>query len=239
MRIYIEDNYDAMSVRAAGIIAAEVTVNPACVLGLATGTTPIGIYEQLIRKYEQGELDFSEVTTVNLDEYCGLDGNSPHSYRYFMNHTLFDHINIDKDNTFVPDGMTKDMEETCENYDALIESMGGTDLQLLGLGQNGHIGFNEPGEFIAETHPVELSENTIKANARLFDDISQVPTMAVTMGLKSIMSARTVLLVVNGKQKSMALKKALFGPITPKVPASILQLHPNLIVVADKEALPV
>ena len=237
MRLYIENDYDAMSRRAAGIIGSLVIQKPDCVLGLATGTTPIGIYKELAEGYKRGDLDFKSVKSLNLDEYCGLEGTHPQSYRYFMNTNLFEHINIDIASTHVPDGMAKDYVAAGEEYDRLIASHGGIDLQLLGLGQNGHIGFNEPGEFIRQTHPVELTANTIEANSRLFDDISQVPTSAITMGLWGIMTSRQVLLVANGRNKAKALNAALYGPITPEVPASILQLHPNLIVVCDKEAV--
>jgi glucosamine-6-phosphate deaminase len=238
MRIYREQNYDTMSERAAQIIGALVLQKPGCVLGLATGSTPIGTYQRLIDAYEKRILDFSKVKTVNLDEYRGLDGTNKESYRYYMNHNLFDHINIDKANTHVPDGMAADGAAAGRAYDEMMAELGGTDLQLLGLGQNGHIGFNEPGQFIAGTHVVKLTESTIKANSRLFDDISQVPREAITMGMRGIMTSREILLIANGPKKAKALEAALYGPITSDVPASILQLHPNLIVVCDEEALP-
>ena len=238
MRIYRENDYEAMSRRAASIIGSLIIQKPDCVLGLATGSTPIGTYKKLVEAYEKGDLDFSKVKTVNLDEYRGLDGSNDQSYRYFMNDNLFDHVNIDKANTNVPNGLAEDGEVAGKAYDEIIASFGGSDLQLLGLGENGHIGFNEPGEFIAATHVVKLTQSTIEANSRLFNDISEVPTSAITMGMWGIMTSKCVLLIANGPKKTDALTKALFGPITPDVPASILQLHPNLIVVADKEALP-
>lgn len=238
MRIYREANYEAMSRRAAQIIGSLILQQPDCVLGLATGSTPIGTYQNLVAANKAGDIDFARVQTVNLDEYRGLDGSNEQSYRYFMNCHLFNHVNIDKARTHVPDGMAADGAAAGRAYDELIESLGGTDLQLLGLGQNGHIGFNEPGEFIAGTHVVQLTQNTIEANSRLFNDISEVPTSAITMGLRSIMTSRCILLVANGPKKADALHKALYGPITAEVPASILQLHPNVIVVADAEALP-
>lgn len=238
MRIYRERNYETMSRRAAMIIESVMIRQPECVLGLATGSTPIGIYQHLIAANHAGDICFAGVRTVNLDEYRGLDGTHEQSYRYFMNTQLFDHVDIDKANTYVPDGMAEDGERECREYDALVRHLGGTDLQLLGLGQNGHIGFNEPGEFVADTHIVQLTQNTIEANSRLFHDISEVPTSAITMGLRSIMTSRCVLLVANGSKKADALHRAIYGPITPEIPASILQLHPNVIVVADEEALP-
>lgn len=234
MRLFIEKDYDAMSRRAATVIGSLIVQKPDCVLGLATGSTPIGTYRNLVKAYEDGILDFSRVRTANLDEYKGLFGDDDQSYRYFMNKNLFDHVNINKADTHVPSGIGDDDPA---NYDRLVESMGGTDLQLLGLGENGHIGFNEPGEFIKPTHEVQLTESTIKANSRLFEKIEDVPTSAVTMGMGCIMQSRCILLIANGPKKKDALTKALYGPITPDVPASILQLHPNLIVVADKEAL--
>ena len=238
MRIYREKDYEAVSRRAAAIIGSMIIQKPDCVLGLATGSTPIGAYQKLIEAYQSGDLDFAAVRTVNLDEYRGLDGTNDQSYRYFMNHQLFDHVNIDKANTFVPDGMAADGEAAGKAYDEMLQSLGGTDLQLLGLGENGHIGFNEPGAFIADTHIVNLTRSTIEANSRLFRDISEVPTQAITMGLRGIMTSKEVLLVVNGPKKAAALRGALYGPVTPDLPASVLQLHPNLIVVCDEAALP-
>ncbi|MBR3645793.1 MAG: glucosamine-6-phosphate deaminase, partial [Lachnospiraceae bacterium] len=188
--------------------------------------------------YNKGDLDFSEVTTINLDEYKGLSPDNDQSYRYFMNQNLFNHINIDKNNTYVPDGLEPDSEKACSKYNEIIRSNGGVDLQLLGLGNNGHIGFNEPGEaFEKETHCVKLTESTINANARFFEKIEDVPTEAYTMGIKAIMQARKIVVVVNGAQKAQIVKEAFFGPVTPKVPASVLQLHNDVTLVGDKEAL--
>jgi glucosamine-6-phosphate deaminase len=238
MRIYIARDYQDLSRKAANIISAQVIMKPDCVLGLATGSSPIGAYKQLVEWYEKGDLDFSEVRTVNLDEYKGLTGDNKESYRYFMNTNLFDHVNIDKANTNVPNGMAKNVEAECRRYDELIRSLGGIDLQLLGIGRNGHIGFNEPEEaFEKETHVVALTQSTIDANSRLFDDPDDVPRYALTMGIKSIMQARRVLLIASGEDKADAIHKSLFGPVTPQVPASILQMHNNLTVVADKAAL--
>ena len=225
-------DYADMSRKAANIIGAQVVSKPNCVLGLATGSTPIGTYKQLIEWYEKGDLDFSEVKSINLDEYVGLTGDHDQSYRYFMNTNLFNHVNIDKAKTNVPSGVAEDLEAECERYDALIESMGGIDLQLLGIGHNGHIGFNEPADsFVVPTHVVELGETTINANARFFSSADEVPKKAVTMGIKAIMQAKKVLLIANGKDKKDIVEKALYGPVTPEVPASILQFHPDLTVV--------
>ena len=238
MKIISAKNYDAMSRQAANIIAAQIILKPDCVLGLATGGTPVGTYKELIAKYEAGELDFSAVKTVNLDEYVGLDVTSDQSYIYFMRDNLFDHVNIDLANTNVPCGTAPDPDAESLRYDALIRSYGGIDLQLLGLGPNGHIGFNEPDDhFPVGTHKVTLTDATIQANKRFFEKEEDVPRSAITMGIGSIMGARKVLMVVNGKGKAEIVKKAFFGPVTPEVPASILQLHPDFTLVADEEAL--
>ena len=232
MRVIETKSYAELSRKAANLISAQVLSKPDSVLGLATGSTPIGTYKQLIEWYEKGDLDFSEVKSINLDEYVGLTGDHDQSYRYFMNTNLFNHVNIDKSKTNVPSGVAEDLEAECERYDALIESMGGIDLQLLGIGHNGHIGFNEPADsFVVPTHVVELGETTINANARFFSSADEVPKKAVTMGIKAIMQAKKVLLIANGKDKKEIVEKALYGPVTPEVPASILQFHPDLTVV--------
>lgn len=236
--IYKAKDYKELSRKAANIISAQIIMKPSCVLGLATGTSPIGIYNQLTEWYEKGDLDFSEVSTVNLDEYIGLDAANPQSYRYFMNTNLFDRVNIDIHNTNVPNGMAEDLEGECDSYDNLIHVLGGIDLQLLGLGHNGHIGFNEPGEsFEKGTHIVDLSPSTIDANSRLFESKEDVPRRAITMGIRTIMQAGIVLLVASGKDKAYIVRDAFWGKISPEVPASVLQLHKNLIVVADEDAL--
>jgi len=238
MRIISAKDYEAMSRQAANIIAAQILLKPDCVLGLATGGTPVGTYKELIAKYEAGELDFSTVKSVNLDEYVGLDENSDQSYVYFMRDNLFHHVNIDLANTNVPNGIAADPDAESARYDALIRSYGGIDLQLLGLGPNGHIGFNEPDDhFPVGTHKVTLTEATIQANKRFFEKEEDVPRFAITMGIGAIMNARKILMVVNGKGKAEIVKKAFFGPVTPEVPASILQLHPDFTLVADEEAL--
>ena len=238
MRIIEVKNYDEMSKQAAEIIAAKITLNPNCHLGLATGSTPVGTYEYLIKKYKNNELDFSNVHSVNLDEYKGLSGDHDQSYRYFMDTNLFNHVNINKENTFVPNGLADNGEEECKRYNALVESIGGVDLQLLGIGINGHIGFNEPDEELHSTvHCVALTESTIKANARFFATEDEVPKYAYTMGVGNIMSAKTILLLASSASKADAIYKTCFGPITTNVPASLLQLHPNVIIIADSDAL--
>ena len=232
MKFITVDTYAELSKKAANLIAAQILSKPECVLGLATGSTPIGTYDNLTKMYEEGDLDFSTVTSVNLDEYVGLDGSNDQSYRWFMNHYLFDRVNIDKANTSVPGGTVSDLAAEGAAYDAKIKALGGIDLQLLGIGLDGHIGFNEPDtRFIAETHEVELHPSTIEANARFFNDISEVPTKAITMGMGAIMQAKKVVLIANGPKKKEIVEKAFFGPITPEVPASILQLHPDVTVI--------
>lgn len=238
MKIIRAKDYNDMSRKAANIISAQIIMKPDCVLGLATGSTPIGAYEQLVEWYRKGDLDFSGVTTINLDEYKGISRENPQSYYYFMNEKLFDKVNINKENTYLPEGMEPDSEIACQKYDKIIHSIGGVDLQLLGLGHNGHIGFNEPGiAFEKETHCVNLSERTIKANMRFFAEEKDVPRQAYTMGIKTIMSAQKILVVVSGEDKAEIVKTAFFGPITPAVPASVLQLHNDVTVIADEAAL--
>ena len=238
MKIYKAKDYKDMSRKAANIISAQVIMKPNCVLGLATGSTPIGTYDQLVEWYSKGDLDFSEVTTVNLDEYKGLPRTNDQSYYYFMHQHLFDRVNIDPDRTNVPNGMEPDAEKECGRYEELIRSLGGVDLQLLGLGHNGHIGFNEPGEaFEKETHCVDLTESTIEANKRFFASADDVPKQAYTMGIKTIMQAKKILVVVNGEAKADIVERAFFGPVTPEVPASILQMHNDVTLVGDEAAL--
>ena len=238
MRIYQEKDYNAVSRRAASIIAAQVVSKPDCVLGLATGSTPVGAYQQLVKWYEQGDLSFAQVRSVNLDEYCGLAPGHDQSYRYFMQANLFDHVNIKPENTNVPNGLAEDSEAECRRYEALIDSLGGIDLQLLGIGHNGHIGFNEPcAEFPKATHVVDLTQSTIDANARFFASADEVPRQALTMGIRCIMQARKVLVVASGEDKAEIVCRAFSGPVTPEVPASILQLHPDFTLVGDRAAL--
>lgn len=238
MKVIKVKNYDEMSKTAANIIGAQVITKPDCVLGLATGSTPIGTYKKLIEKYENGDLDFSGVKTANLDEYKGLPRDVEQSYYYFMNDNLFKHINIDMDNTNIPDGTAADGTAECKKYEDVIKELGGVDLQLLGIGHDGHIGFNEPDdEFPRETHCVDLTEMTIEANKRFFSSIDEVPRQAYTMGIGTIMNARKVVLMASGKDKAAIMKAALYGPVTPQVPASILQFHPDAIIIADEDAL--
>ncbi len=238
MRIYKTKNYDEMSRKAANIISAQMILKPESVLGLATGSSPIGTYKQLIEWYKKGDLDFSQIRSINLDEYKGLDASNDQSYAYFMRHNLFDHVNIQPANTYIPNGMEKDVEKECARYNKIIHKLGGIDLQLLGIGSNGHIGFNEPSDsFAKETHCVDLTNATIQANARFFDSIDEVPKQAYTTGIKNIMNAKHILLIANGENKADALYRSLFGPITPACPASILQLHDDVSIVADEAAL--
>ena len=224
--------YDELSFKGATLIAAQIVQKPNCVLGLATGSSPVGIYKNLVKWNKDGIIDFSKVTSVNLDEYAGLKGDHPQSYRYFMQDNLFNHVNIDPKNTYVPNGCAADYAKECENYDAMIADMGGTDLQLLGIGLDGHIGFNEPADhFEGATHLVDLHPSTIEANARFFTSADEVPKQAVTMGMTSIMRAKKILLIANGAAKKDILMKACYGPITPQVPASLLQLHPDVTVI--------
>lgn len=226
------ESYEEMSRLAANILAAQVVSKPNCVLGLATGSTPVGAYKKLAEYCDSGDVDFSNVTTVNLDEYAGLDVSNDQSYRYFMNDNLFNHINIKKENTYVPNGCAADLVEEGHRYDKLIEDLGGIDIQLLGIGVDGHIGFNEPDDcFTKETHPVKLDPSTIEANARFFESADDVPREAITMGMGAIMGAKKILLVANGKNKKDILESACFGKITPENPASILQLHPDVTII--------
>ena len=232
MKYIVVNTYDELSNKAADLIAAQILVKPNCVLGLATGSSPVGTYKRLIEDNKAGKIDFSTVTSVNLDEYVGLDGSNDQSYRYFMNDNLFNHVNIDKVKTFVPNGCAADLAAEGEAYDAMIKELGGIDLQLLGIGLDGHIGFNEPDAyFTGPTHEVKLDESTIEANARFFASKEEVPTTAITMGMLSIMQAKKVLLIANGAKKKAIVEKAFFGPIDPQVPASILQLHPDVTVI--------
>lgn len=238
MRIIRTDSYEQMSRAAANLIAAQMLLRPDCVLGLATGSSPVGIYQQLVESYNKGDLDFSRVRTVNLDEYAGLEAGHPQSYACFMRDNLFRHVNIAPEHTSIPDGMAADAPAECSRYDQLIRSLGGVGLQLLGIGNNGHIGFNEPDDrFSMGTRLVELSESTRQANRRFFDSIDQVPTHAFSMGIRDILQAKRVVMVASGEGKAQAVKAAFSGPVTPRVPASILQYHPDFVLVADSAAL--
>lgn len=238
MRVYRTEDYQSMSRKAAAIIAAQIISNPTSVLGLATGSTPIGTYQQLIQWYQNGDLSFAQVQSVNLDEYCGLPETHDQSYRYFMQHNLFDHVDINNENTYVPNGMAEDIQAECNRYNQIIQKLGGIDLQLLGMGHNGHIGFNEPAPaFELGTHCVDLAESTIQANARFFASMEEVPRKALTMGIRNIMHARRILVVVSGEDKADIVLRAFHGSVTPEIPASVLQLHPDVILVGDRAAL--
>lgn len=238
MKVIHATDYKDMSRKVANIISAQVILQPASKLGLATGTTPIGAYQQLIKWYEKGDVDFSDVSTYNLDEYRGLSGDDPQSYRYFMNHEFFDHINIDKARTHVPDGSNPNAQEACAAYDALVKKAGYVDLQLLGIGRNGHIGFNEPAEaFSKGTECVDLTPSTIEANSRLFEHEEDVPRQAYTMGVQTIMHAKMIVVAASGSDKAEAVYNMIYGAVSPECPASILQLHTNCVVVADDAAL--
>ena len=238
MKLYRANDYYDMSRKAANILSAQVIMKPNCVLGLATGSSPVGIYKQLVEWYKKGDLDFSKVKTVNLDEYKGLTRENDQSYYHFMQENLFQHVNISLANTHIPDGIETDAAKEAARYEEVIRELGGLDLQLLGIGHNGHIGFNEPSDiFPKDTHIVDLQESTIEANKRFFKSADQVPRQAYTMGIGTIMRAKKILLVASGEDKAEILYKALCGPVSSLVPASILQLHPDVIVVADDQAL--
>lgn len=236
MRYFEVESYAEMSRKAANLISAQIIYKPDSVLGLATGSSPIGTYKLLVDRFKSGDIDFSEITSVNLDEYIGLDPNNENSYRRFMNDNLFSHVNIDAARTFVPDGLAADPDAECQKYDERIKTLGGIDIQLLGIGLDGHIGFNEPCDhFEKSTHVVDLDESTITANARFFESREQVPRQAITMGMGAIMNAKKILLIANGYAKRDILNKAFYGGITPEVPASILQLHPDVTVIFSKQ----
>ncbi len=237
MRVIITENYEEMSKRAAKIIAEQIKRKPNSVLGLATGSTPLGTYKELIRMHREEGLDFSKVVTFNLDEYYGLAPTHPQSYHYFMFENLFNHININPRNVHIPDGLAKDIKAFCENYEEEIRRAGGIDLQLLGIGRDGHIAFNEPGSpLMGRTTIIALAEETIKDNARFFKSEAEVPRLAITMGCGTIMEARKIILLANGEGKADAIAATVEGPITSQITASILQMHPNAIIIVDEAA---
>lgn len=237
MKLIITKNYEELSKKAADEMADIIKSNPKAILGLATGGSPMGMYKELIKMNKEGKVDFSNVTTVNLDEYIGLSGDHPQSYRYFMNENLFNHINIDKTNTYVPNGLAKNIEEECKEYDARITELGGTDVQLLGIGNNGHIAFNEPdNELLSGTHLTKLTEETIKANARFFESVDEVPTQALTMGLGGIMRSKKIIVIASGESKAEAVKAMVSGKISTNMPASMLQMHRDVTVIVDEAA---
>ncbi|MBS4535268.1 glucosamine-6-phosphate deaminase [Clostridium sp. D2Q-14] len=237
MRIIKVKDYQGMSKKVAIIMASQINMKSDCVLGLATGDTPLGMYNELVYMYKEGLIDFKDVITFNLDEYYGIPKDNSQSYKYYMNKNFFNHINIDLENTHIPNGMTDDIEEECRRYDNLIKKMGNIDIQVLGIGRNGHIGFNEPDiQFESCTHLVELDEGTVKANSRFFDNIEDVPKKAISMGIKNIMHAKKIILMASGEEKADAVKKAVEGSISPEVPASVLQLHPDAYLILDEAA---
>lgn len=237
MELIIVDTYEEMSRKAAEILADQIKKKEDSILGLATGSTPEGMYAELANMYKENKINFEKITTFNLDEYLGLEEDNEQSYHYFMDKHLLGKVNIKKENINIPAGISNDIFKTAKEYDEKIESLGGIDVQILGIGVNGHIGFNEPGDvFVAETHKVDLSQETIDANSRFFEKVEDIPRQAITMGMKTIMTAKKVILIANGTSKANAIKITLKGPITPQVPASILQLHRDLIVIVDKEA---
>ncbi len=237
MKLIITKNYEELSKKAADEMAEIIKNNPKAILGLATGGSPMGMYKELIKMNSEGSVDFSNVTTVNLDEYIGLSGDHPQSYRYFMNENLFNHINIDKNNTYVPNGLAENIEEECKEYDSRITELGGTDVQLLGIGNNGHIAFNEPdNELLSGTHLTKLTEETIKANARFFESVDEVPTQALTMGLGGIMRSKKIIVIASGESKAEAVKAMVSGKISTNMPASMLQMHRDVTVIVDEAA---
>ena len=237
MEVIVKKNYEEMSKAAATLFAAEIMENPKTILGLATGSTPVGLYKELVKMYEAGDLDFSQITTFNLDEYVGLAPENDQSYHYFMNDHLFDHVNINKENVHVPDGVGFEAGEAGKAYEELMAKTGQVEIQLLGLGCNGHIGFNEPAdEFTKVTGEIDLTDSTIEANKRFFEKKEDVPRKAVSMGIGTIMRAKKIVLLVNGENKAEILKEVVNGPVTPKVPGSILQFHPHVTVICDEEA---
>lgn len=238
MKIIEVQDYAEMSQRAAEYIIEKIKQNPQITLGLATGGTPVGTYQRLIDDHQQNGTSYREITTFNLDEYVGLSGDNKNSYRYFMDEQLFNHVNINKEKTHVPSGISKDLAEECQQYEQSLDQHGGIDLQVLGIGSNGHIGFNEPGtSFQTTTHVVDLAPSTIEANARFFNSVEEVPTKAVTMGIATIMKSKEILLLVSGESKNAAVQELLNGEVTEEFPASILKNHPGVTIIADKAAV--
>ena len=237
MNVVVVDNYEQLSKRACSIIARQIKSNPSSVLGLATGSTPRGTYQEMIREYELEHIDYRQVRTLNLDEYVGLEPDHSQSYRVFMNDHLFNYVNIDQANTYIPDGNANNLEEECVHYEQAIEKVGPSDLQLLGIGENGHIGFNEPGSsFSSETHIVELTASTREANARFFPSIDQVPNQAITMGIQSILKSKQIVLLASGERKAGAIKRLLSGDVDEQFPASALNHHDDVTLIVDRDA---
>ncbi|KNF08157.1 glucosamine-6-phosphate deaminase NagB [Gottschalkia purinilytica] len=237
MKVYKVKDYQELSKKSASIVAEQIKLKSNSILGLATGSTPEGMYKELIELYEKNIVDFSDVTTFNLDEYYGLYPEDSQSYNYYMRKHLLNHINIKEENINIPNGMAEDIEKSCEEYENKIKELGGIDLQLLGIGRNGHIGFNEPSDsFETYTRLVELDIDTINANSRFFASLEEVPTKAISMGIQTIMNAKKILLIASGESKAKTIYDTIKGPITPSVPASILQLHKDVTIIVDEEA---
>lgn len=237
MNVVIVKNYHELSVKGTQLVADQITNKKNTVLGLASGQTPIGMYEELINMFKRGKIDFSEVVTFNLDEYYGLAPEHPQSYYYYMWNTFFKHINIKKENIYLLNGVTENIMQECNQYEYLIQKNGGIDLQILGIGDNGHLGFNEPAIGLnSKTHLVNLSEETIQANSHYFNNIQEIPKQAITMGIGTIMKAKKIVLLASGRKKSHAIEKTINGPVSTEVPATILQLHPDVKLLIDKEA---
>ena len=237
MKILVCKDYEELSRKSAEIVVSQVNQKKDSVLGLATGGTPVGMYQELVKSYREGKVDFGKVITFNLDEYYGVDHENINSYHYYMNTNFFDHVNIDRKNINIPNGMSKDIEKECREYDEKIQSLGGIDLQILGVGLNGHIGFNEPAkELMSTTHITDLTKETINANARFFEDISQVPTKAITVGMATILRSKKIVVLINGKNKSKIFEKIIGKKITTQIPATLLQLHPDVTIVVDEQA---
>lgn len=237
MRIIIAKDYEDLSKKAAHIIAGQLIMKPDSVLGLATGSTPVGTYRYLKQMYHDGLISFSGVTSFNLDEYLGLDESSDQSYIYFMRQALFNEVDIQEERIHIPSGVADHVEAECKRYEAAIRQAGGIDLQLLGIGRNGHIGFNEPDlKFEASTHLVNLDEDTIKANARFFNNEAEVPKQAISMGIKTIMHAKKIILLASGQEKASTIYQMIYGDIHPELPASVLQIHPDVTVILDEIA---
>lgn len=237
MRIIVTADANEMSLKAAEIFIDEINRKPQLVLGLATGSTPLGLYREMIKAYREQRVNFSEVKSFNLDEYYGLAPLHPASYNYFMRQNLFNHINIKLENIHIPTGTVTDIQQYCQEYEEQIKNAGGIDLQLLGIGENAHIGFNEPGTHLgARTQLIKLSEETIRSNARFFTSIDEVPQEAISMGIKTIMRSRKIVLLASGEKKAEAIVKTVTGQVISAVPASVLQLHPNVVLIIDRAA---
>jgi len=237
MKILVCKDYEELSLKSAEIIVNQINQKKDSVLGLATGGTPVGMYKELVKSYREGKVDFGKVITFNLDEYYGVDHENINSYHYYMNTNFFDHVNVERKNINIPNGMSKDIEKECREYDEKIQSLGGIDLQILGVGLNGHIGFNEPArELMSTTHITDLTKETINANARFFEDISQVPTKAITVGMATILRSKKIVVLINGKNKSKIFDKITGKKITTQIPATLLQLHPDVTIVVDEQA---